>query len=210
MAKINDLTGRRFGRLVVLNREKSKNGKTCWLCQCDCGNKKIIKTTHLISKNTISCGCYRTEKHKKSITLFKKKHGLSKDRIYKILNGIKQRCLNKNSKIYKNYGGRGITICDEWKNDFMAFYKWSMENGYKDDLTIDRIDNNGNYEPSNCRWVTAKEQANNTRHNHFIEFNGEKYTISQWADFLKINRNIIDKRIQAGKTNVEDIFNGLI
>lgn len=161
MSKINDLTGKKFGRLKVVRYYGSnKNGRALWLCQCECGNTKVIVGNSLINKATISCGCYNKE-HSKNIHT---KHNMSYSKIYKVWNGMKTRCYNKNFLYYCNYGGRGIKICDEWKNDFSKFYEWAINNGYKEGLTIDRINNDGNYEPNNCRWVTRAEQNRNKRY----------------------------------------------
>ena len=146
MPKLNDLTGQRFGRLTVLERTELK-----WLCKCDCGNKKIVAGGHLVSGDTKSCGCLRI------------KHGMRNTRLYSIWHGMKERCYNTKHKFYKHYGGRGIKVCEEWKNDFQTFADWALSHGYADNLTIDRIDVNGNYEPSNCQWATNAEQQRNKR-----------------------------------------------
>ena len=126
------------------------------------------------------------------------KHGMTGTRIYKIWCKIKERCYNPNNRSYKNYGSRGITVCDEWRDDFQAFYDWAMSNGYADELTIDRISVNGNYEPSNCRWATNKEQCNNKRNNHILTYNEKSQTVAQWANELKTNDSTICERIRRG------------
>ena len=123
------------------------------------------------------------------------KHGMCNTRLYCIWKGIKQRCFDTKFKEYKYYGGRGIKVCNEWRTDFMAFYNWAMANGYKDALTIDRINVNGNYEPSNCRWICQKEQQNNRRNNRLITYNGETHTISEWAEIKNINANTLWQRL---------------
>lgn len=119
-------------------------------------------------------------------------------RLYSIWHNMKSRCYYRKSEKYKDYGGRGIIVCDEWRNNFQAFYDWAMSHGYADDLTIDRKDVNGNYEPSNCRWVTQKEQHNNTRKNHYITYNGETKTAAEWARQYGIHRCVLNNRIRRG------------
>lgn len=174
-----DRTGMRYGRLTVISLgEPTKSGQKRWLCKCDCGNFTNVYGSDL-GKKTNSCGCLMRERMRVARNNFK--HGKINTRIYRLWGGIKRRCYNKSVDSYEHYGGIGIKMCDEWKNDFNAFYEWAIANGYKDDLTIDRIDYNGNYEPSNCRWVTQLEQQNNKRNNHYITYNGETHTAAEWS-----------------------------
>lgn len=156
---LRDLTGQKFGRLTVLQRAETINKRTRWLCRCDCGEEVIVEAYNLTKGHTQSCGCLQKEATAKASTT----HGMRNSRLYRIWNCMHTRCYRKSYHAYKHYGGRGIAICDEWLHDFQAFYDWAMENGYKDNLTIDRIDSNGNYSPSNCRWTTMAIQNKNKR-----------------------------------------------
>lgn len=201
-----DLIGQKFNRLLVIgNAERyiSPSGHRMkrWLCRCDCGKKIAVTTNHLISGHTKSCGCYAKEVSIQNG--LKKKHGLTKTRIHRICTQMKTRCFNPKDEHYKDYGGRGITICDGWKDNFQAFYDWALSNGYEEHLTIDRIDVNGNYEPSNCRWATQKEQSNNKRTTPFITFNGVTKTLLEWSDITGIKYQTLFYRYKAGKTPVE-------
>lgn len=190
MGKKVELTGRRFGRLVVIEQalEKSANGALHWKCKCDCGNEKIIRGTNLTSGKTLSCGCYNREVITKENPKYKRK-------LYYIFRSIKDRCEDRNNKAFKNYGGRGISV--EWKT-YEEFEEWCMNHGYKEGLWIDRINNDGNYSPDNCRFCTPKEQQNNKRTNVFITIDVETLTIQQWADKTGIKRATIERRYELG------------
>ena len=192
--KLIDLTGKRFGRLLVIAKDGHKGKSVAWLCKCDCGAKVIVRGNDLRSGATQSCGCI----HREQLVERNSTHGFCGTRLYNIWGLMVQRCYNQNVPCYEAYGGRGIGICLEWREDFQAFYEWAMGNGYKENLTIDRIDNNKGYSPDNCRWVTRKVQANNTRRNHYITHNGETHTLSEWAGFLGLNPDTLGSRIYRG------------
>lgn len=193
--KYKDISGQKFGQLTALYKLHNyhKTG-SYWLCVCECGNFKEVYLGSLQQGLTISCGCY----HKKRIKEVCATHGKHGTRIYKIWKDMKQRCYNTNNLSYKEWGGRGILICDEWLYDFMTFYDWSMNNGYKDNLTIDRIDNNKGYSPSNCRWTNAKTQSRNKRNNINITINGEVHCLTDWCKILNLNHKTVSTRLSRG------------
>lgn len=187
MATLNDLTGKRFNKLLVIGRaENSKNGTARWICKCDCGNITTVACTKLTSGSTKSCGCWR-----------KRRNGEACTRLYGIWRNMHRRCENPKHDHYDRYGARGIRVCPEWE-DFESFKAWATASGYKDDLSIDRIDVNGNYEPNNCRWATQKEQMNNIATNKTLTYNGKTFTVSQFADFLHVPRYTIRNQIRLG------------
>jgi hypothetical protein len=191
-SKYKDITGQRFGRLLVIKPLGiNKHGVYEWLCKCDCGKEIIVIGTSLRSGNTRSCGCYKPNF----------RHGKHDTRLHHIWGGMKQRCNDKNCKSYINYGGRGVSVCDEWSNDFMAFYTWALQNGYNDSLQIDRIDVNGNYEPLNCRWVTLNENKSNRRISKTITGDFYKLTVYECAALLGVSWSKIYVQL-GGKTDM--------
>lgn len=204
MGKVTDLVGQRFGRLLVIERygyTDAKRRLPTWLCQCDCGNIIQLSTGRINFEDTKSCGCLR----RKTTIDRNKTHGFSKTRLYKIWVGMKKRCYNEKSENYRNYGGRGIAICNEWLDDFMAFRKWALESGYAKNLSIDRIDTNGNYEPSNCRWATNTEQARNQRKTIHFELFGERKTLSEWCEYAEIKYMRAYQRYKNGNFPFDEI-----
>ncbi len=193
---MKDLTGIKFGRLEVMNfshKRKTPNGtiKYYWNCSCDCGNSTIVESRDLRSGHTRSCGCLHYD------SLDRLKHGQCRTRLYRIWRRMKERCKNPNCSDYGNYGGRGITLAEEWLT-FEPFFLWAMNNGYSDDLSIDRIENDGPYAPENCRWITQKKQCNNKRTCRYIEHNGKIKTLKEWAEIYGIHDNTLRSRLGRG------------
>lgn len=192
-----DLTGRRFGRLKVirhLEMNEREYPEKAWRCKCDCGNEKDFTANSLTRGAVVSCGCYLAEASAERAKERFSKHKMRGTRLYNIWQSMKQRCYDEKCRAYKWYGGRGITVCDEWLHDFQSFYDWAMANGYRDDLTLDRIDVNGNYEPSNCRWATTGEQASNKRNTVRIEINGELKTLNEISKEYGILQKTLESR----------------
>ena len=188
--------GQRFGLLKVIEKAGSNNG-VIWLCQCDCGNRCTVRADNLKSGRTESCGC-KANRIRNAEPIDK--------RIVRIWAGMHTRCYNKNVNFYKNYGGRGIKMCDEWigENGCRHFYEWAMKNGYADNLTIDRIDNNGNYEPSNCRWATVEEQSNNKRNSIKLLYKGKEVTIKELRYIFGVSKTPIYQAYKNGRIDFTD------
>lgn len=193
---LENLSGQKFGKLTAKEYAGSSNKKTMWLCVCDCGNEIISYATNLKSGHTISCGCAKTPAK-----------GLSSSRVYRIYKGMISRCYEQTNKDYASYGARGITVCDEWlgEHGLFNFVDWARKNRYSDDLTLDRIDVNGNYDPSNCRWATNIEQANNKRNNITLTYNGETKTIPEWSRELNLSAGLLRQRKKLGWTDKQCI-----
>lgn len=192
--RIEDITGKKFGYLTAIKYVgKSKGNQTLWECQCECGNKVVIHKQNLISGHTKSCGCLNRKVASERL----KTHGDTNKRIYRIWHDMMYRCYSEKHKSYCYYGGKGISVCDEWKN-YSCFKEWAFKNGYEDSLSIDRIDSNGNYEPSNCRWVDNIVQGNNTSRNLVFTVNGETDTLSNLCRKYNVSYSLAHNRIRNG------------
>ena len=186
-----DLINQKFGKLTVVKYVYTdRHNRAIWLCKCDCGSMVEVSSNSLQRSNTKSCGCLKG--------INQRGYKYNYPRLYNIWQQMKARCYNKNNPDYKNYGARGITICGEWLSNFQAFYEWSIDNGYKKNLTIDRIDVNGNYEPNNCHWATTKQQNRNTRNNKYITINGEMHCLKEWCEILNLNYETVKSRLRYG------------
>lgn len=195
MSKVKNLSGMKFGRLTAVEFVGvNKKHESLWSCKCDCGNVKVVVGCKLTGGYTRSCGCLNRETAQ---NLFRK-HGMRNSRIYNCWRGMNQRCHNSSAPAYRNYGGRGISVCDEWRNSFEAFYAWSMKNGYTDQLTIERIDVNGGYCPENCCWANMKVQQNNRTNNRIVSFSGKTQTVMQWADEVGVKAGTLYYRLNQG------------
>lgn len=198
MARALDITNMRSGMLVAVRRSSKQDayGHTYWLCKCDCGRECYSLPSRIKDQSMRSCGCSKYKNHFI-------KHGMTNTRLYKTWQDMKSRCFRRANKDYMLYGGRGITVCKEWLHDFQTFHDWAIVNGYENPLEIDRINTNGNYEPSNCRFATRKEQTNNTRSNRFLSYNGEVHTMSEWCDKLGFSYTVVRSRLNQCHWSVE-------
>lgn len=184
---IDSYIGNKYNKLTITKYSHNKDGHYYYECTCECGRVKVICISNILKEFTRSCGCMF-----KTINIT---HGMRHTRLYNIWAKMQRRCLNKNDNDYYKYGERGISVCLEWRT-FIPFGEWAMNNGYQESLTIDRINNDGDYEPSNCRWATYKQQGNNKRNSFFIEYNGEKLTSSEWDERLGFKRKTVWTRIK--------------
>lgn len=189
---MKNLTGLRFGRLVVQYLDHYNDRHVpYWKCLCDCGKTHIVCGTSLTRGHTRSCGCLHDEKARERAT----KHGQTHTNLYYVWQAMRKRCLDKKNKDYCNYGARGITVCDEWANNYIPFQDWALKNGYKKGLLLDRIDNNKQYCPKNCRWATRFQQNNNTRRTKKIKYQGKTQTLTEWCEELGFKRDTIYARV---------------
>lgn len=200
-----NLTGEKFGKLYVIGvdeEESERAAKLLWECVCDCGNRTTAESHQLTSGKKKSCGCLKREA---AIPPAIVKHGMSDTRLYQCWKDMKGRCLRPSSSRFHTHGGRGISLCPEWHN-FEPFCEWALAHGYRDDLTIDRIDNDGGYCPENCRWTTLVVQGNNRRTNVFVEYNGERLTVADLSRRTGVKLNTLRSRLRKG-ASVEAAIN---
>lgn len=194
-----DLTGKKFGNLLVSRQAERTSKFVQWVCFCDCGKEVIVRGDHLRSGNTKSCGCTRkkkiAERNRKCLVKYKKTHGKSGSRTYAVWASMVSRCTREKDKSYKHYGGRGIALCDDW-HVFSNFLRDMGE--APDDHTLERVDNDGNYETSNCKWVTSYHQSRNRRNNRIIEHNGQKKCLTDWALDSGIAPSTLHTRLSKG------------
>lgn len=199
-----EITGEKFGRLTAIKPVgKDSRNNMLWLCKCDCGGECVRAVAELRKRDNHSCGCLGKE-HLKAMSKNNITHGMSGSRLLGCYKGMMSRCYRKKDASYQYYGGRGIGVCDKW-HDFDEFEKWALESGFTVGLTLDRIDTTKDYSPENCRWATKKEQANNKRNTHFLTYNGETHTISEWSEISGINRSTLNNRLWRG-WSAEKIF----
>lgn len=205
MGNFRNLSGQKFGHLTVLKRAENYispcgHSRVMWVCLCDCGRTTEIAATNLTLGLSTKCNLCKDGQPNSRL----KHHGETKQRIWRIWRDMRSRCENPKASQYKNYGGRGITVCDEWE-DYVTFRNWALNNGYSDNLSIDRIDNNKGYCPKNCRWATRKEQQRNRSCNVVVKYKGQEKILKDWAYELNIPYSRIQARLALG-WNVEDAF----
>lgn len=208
MSKAIDITGMKSERLTAIQDVGSDGRRRKWLCRCDCGNEVVCKASEINAKTRKSCGCLKREKAIAHATALKYKHGFHGHPLYGKWKNMRRRCNNPNDKSYKNYGGRGISVCEEW-NDFGAFLKWATEYKWEKGLTIERIDNNKGYCPENCRFASPAEQVRNRRKTIRLEYKGETKALTEWCEIFKLNKRTCYGRLHYyGWVNAEEILFG--
>lgn len=195
----NDLSGKKFGRLSVIEfAGRDKHRHLLWRCVCECGNERLVAKNNLLSGRTVSCGCYASERASNQL----RKHGMFSSRFYSVWHDMMRRCYNKNDVHYNRYGGRGISVCEEW-HDVRNFVAWCEQKNPDSGMTIDRIDNDSGYSPDNCRFVSLKDNQNNRSSNRNLEFHGETKTVTQWAEKTGIPASVIYSRLDKLGWSVE-------
>lgn len=219
---VKNLTGQKFGRLTVIGLHPTESRKTFWVCQCDCGNMKIVRSDSLQCGAIKSCGCLKSEQDKKNLNRLgyiggphrkpserrRSENKVVGTRLYEIWQGMKGRCYDQHDARYGRYGGRGIKVCEIWRTNFLAFHDWAISSGYQDDLTIERIDNDGDYCPDNCRWATIKEQCNNRSTNINIKIGNATKTLMQWCEVFELDYKKIYARYRRnGFNGIDELFN---
>lgn len=215
MKRVHDLTGQKFGRLTVIGIDDTKQTrKTFWICECECGSIISTRSDRLISNRVKSCGCYKRESDQRNVMnvpAYKKYleqgHKVGGTRLYAIWQNMRHRCDDVKNSRYADYGGRGIKVCQEWEDEYINFYIWAMGNGYADDLTIDRIDVDGNYEPSNCRWATNTQQCNNRRSNINITIGNATKSLKEWCDIFELPYKNVNARYHRNESiTLDELF----
>lgn len=205
--KLEIKQGEKLGKWTIIEEIAPKiisnKPRRMFRCKCECGNIGEVQLVCLRNGHSTSCGC----EQKKKASAANTKHGLEKHPLYSTWKNMKKRCNNPNASEYENYGGKGICVGEDWSNNFQSFYDWSIDNGWSKELTIDRIDTNGNYCPENCRWASIEVQMNNMTRNHYIEYEGNTYTLSTLAKHLNIPYNIVRYRLSNCKWNIEQLIN---
>lgn len=195
MRKIENLTGRKYGRLRVVGfSHMDKRSKTYWHCLCDCGERRVVVSSSLKTGNTKACGCLSRELSGKRLADALYKHGECQTRLYKTYIRMKDRCSAFGKRRGKHYADKGVEVCSEWKKDFMNFREWALNNGYDDKLSIDRIDPFGNYEPDNCRWANSVTQGRNKRASTYIEYMGMTLHLKEWSEYFGLDYHTLYQR----------------
>jgi hypothetical protein len=204
-----DLTGHKFGRLFIISFSHMQGKVSFWVCACSRGNIKIVRGGNLTSSTTRSCGCLKVEHVRKKMIAKIIIHGMATTRLYRIWHQMISRCYNKRNNRYKVYGARGITVCPAWRSNFLAFREWALSNSYKDDLQIDRRKNNEGYSPSNCRFVTAKQNSNNRRGSKLYVFRGRLLNQSDIAKEIGIHPSSFSERLRRGQS-IDEAVRGVL